>query len=66
MERRRNEARRAVYQAIGCAREKVDKSLLVGWVDGEDIYQRDHSASLARQDLPYDAGYKSSGQLASP
>jgi len=49
MERRRNEARRAVYQALGRANEKTDKSLLVGWLDGEDIYQRDHGGpSLER------------------
>jgi hypothetical protein len=48
MERRRNEARRAVDRAIGCASEKIDKSLLVGRLDREDIYQRDNAAFLRR------------------
>src|SRR5258708_16825267 len=48
MERRRNEARRAVDRAIGCASEKIDKSLLVDRLDREDIYQRDDAFFLER------------------
>jgi hypothetical protein len=48
MKGRRNEARRAVDGAIGCASEKIDKSLLVDRLDREDIYQRDDAAFLGR------------------
>jgi len=48
MESRRNETRRADDRAIGRASEKIDKPLLVGRLDREDIYQRDDAALLGR------------------
>src|SRR5882724_7729874 len=48
MESRRNEPRRADGRAIGRASEKIDKPLLVDWLDREDVYQRDDTAPLGR------------------
>ena len=48
MERRSNEARRAVDRAFGCASEKIDKSLLIDVFDREDGYRRDYAPLLGR------------------
>jgi hypothetical protein len=48
MERRRNKARRAADEAIRGASKQIDKPLLVGQIDREDIYQRDDAAFIRR------------------
>jgi hypothetical protein len=48
MERRRNEAWRVADRAISCASEEIDKSLLIGGLNREDINQRDDTALLGR------------------
>lgn len=48
MERRRDEARRAGDEAVRGARKQIDKPLLVGRIEREDIDQRDDAASIRR------------------
>ena len=48
MERRRNKAWRPADEAVRGAGKQIDKPLLVGWIDREDIYERDDAAFIRR------------------